>query len=271
MDQLLISAIAADLANTFGHGRRQLRITDQYPEFSLDDAYAVASGVRAIRESRGEIAIGRKIGATNVAVWKLLNVTGPLWNFVFDTTNRSLPGGRGFFQIGDFGLPRIEPEIVLELRRVPRVDMDDVALLECVGRMCHGFELVHSPFPQWSMGGPDATAAYGVHMALLTGPWLELSGERKPWIDMLREFSVTLRCSDGRTRHGVGRNVLGSPLNALRFLVKDLSLHPERGVLHCGEIVSTGTLTEAMPIWRGQTWSTTIRGAPFEGLSLTLT
>lgn len=41
--------------------------------------------------------------------------------------------------------------------------------------------------------------------------------------------------------------------------------------LAAGEIVSTGTITDALPVRPGQTWSTLISGLPAQNLTITYT
>jgi 2-keto-4-pentenoate hydratase len=48
---------------------------------------------------------------------------------------------------------------------------------------------------------------------------------------------------------GSGADVLGGPFNALRWLVRAL---PDG--LQAGEVVTTGTLTQAFPVESGQRW-----------------
>jgi 2-keto-4-pentenoate hydratase len=67
----------------------------------------------------------------------------------------------------------------------------------------------------------------------------------------------------------VGANVLDSPLFALAHLVELLAIQPEFDQLHAGEIVSTGTLTDAHPVKPGETWSTVFEGLPLPGLKVT--
>ncbi len=67
---------------------------------------------------------------------------------------------------------------------------------------------------------------------------------------------------------GSGANVLDSPLFALAHLVEVLAIQPEFEQLHAGEMVSTGTLTDAYPVKAGETWSTVFDGLPLPGLEI---
>jgi 2-oxo-3-hexenedioate decarboxylase len=62
--------------------------------------------------------------------------------------------------------------------------------------------------------------------------------------------------------------VLGSPLLALRHLIQVLAHAPNSRPLHAGEIISTGTLTLAMPVLAGQRWTTKVFGIPLEEITL---
>ena len=63
-------------------------------------------------------------------------------------------------------------------------------------------------------------------------------------------------------------NVLGSPLLALAHLVELLRKQPGAPPLAAGEFITTGTLTDAHPVARGETWTTQIRGLPLHGLKV---
>ena len=81
---------------------------------------------------------------------------------------------------------------------------------------------------------------------------------------------MTLR-RDGATVHeGHAGNVLGGPVRALRFLVEEIARFPGSAPLAAGEIITTGTLTDAPPVRAGETWSTELEGIPIDGIAVTL-
>jgi 2-keto-4-pentenoate hydratase len=65
--------------------------------------------------------------------------------------------------------------------------------------------------------------------------------------------------------------VLDSPLMALAHLVALLAAQPESPPLAAGEIISTGTMTDAHPVQRGERWSTDLHGFAVRGLEITFT
>ena len=160
--------IAAEAFGVLDTGRQIAPFSPRFPDFSLDDAYRVTAAVRQLRETRGETAIGRKIGFTNRTTWPDY---APMWGYVYDRTVHDLADLGGRFSLAGLAEPRIEPEIVFRLAAAPMPGMDERALLGCIDGVAHGFELVQSIFPGWAFTAPDAVAAFGLHGALLLGPW----------------------------------------------------------------------------------------------------
>jgi 2-oxo-3-hexenedioate decarboxylase len=64
--------------------------------------------------------------------------------------------------------------------------------------------------------------------------------------------------------------VLGGPLSALRHLVGLLASDALNPPLAAGEIISTGTLTRAMPIAAGEVWSAAPTGIALDEIRVRL-
>jgi 2-oxo-3-hexenedioate decarboxylase len=249
--------------------RRQIApLTARSARLSLDQAYQVTAAVRQAREARGERVIGRKIGFTNQTIWDEYDVHAPIWGYVYDTTLRRLSDSGSPFDLSSVVEPRIESEIVFCLRAPPDPAMDERELLDCIEWVAHGFEIVQSLFPGWRFQAADTVAALGLHGALLLGPQHAIVTEdRNHWFRSLADFEITLmqdgRDADvGRSSHVLG----GGPLTALRHLVGVLAVAPDSPPLAAGEIVTTGTLTKALPIAARQVWSTRFSGLNLDGI-----
>jgi 2-oxo-3-hexenedioate decarboxylase len=146
--------------------------------------------------------------------------------------------------------------------------MSDDALLECIAWVAHGFEIVQSIFPGWAFRPADAVAAQGVHAALLIGERHPISADRQHWGEVLSNFKIELLRDGEVMTFGQGHDVLGGPIQALRFLVQELARRPTSKPLRSGEVVTTGTLTQAMPAAAGETWRTVLTGIDVEGLQV---
>jgi 2-oxo-3-hexenedioate decarboxylase len=268
-----ISAIAAEIFATLGTGRQIAPFTARPAGLTVADAYRVSAALNAMRQARGEKPLGRKIGFTNRTIWPEYGVYAPIWGFVYDSTVHEL-GPTAALPLAGLAEPRIEPEVVFGLAAAPSAGMDETALLACLEWVAHGFEIVQSIFPQWKFGAADTIAANGVHAALLIGPRHRVAtrgGGAGEWQAKLARFDIDLLCDGRHIDRGNAANVLDGPLAALRHLVGLLAHDPINPPLAAGEIVTTGTLTRAMPVKPGETWSTALHGIPLDGIRLRLT
>ena len=72
-----LQAVAAEAFATLDTGRQVEPFSSRLSSFNLDDAYRVTAAVRKMRDSRGELPVGRKIGITNRTIWAEYNVYEP--------------------------------------------------------------------------------------------------------------------------------------------------------------------------------------------------
>jgi 2-oxo-3-hexenedioate decarboxylase len=256
-------ARAAQTLALLGTGRQIAPFSSQHPDFTLTQAYDIAARIQNLRQARGETPVGRKIGFTNTTVWHGLGLEGPIWNYMFDTTVADISALGETFKLPNWPEPRIEPEIVLHLATAPAPGMSDAELLACVDWIAPAFELVTSIFPNWTFTAADATAAFGVHGALLLGQKLMVPDDRIAFARTLTSFTVDLAGPGELRTQGHARNVLGGPIQSLAFLVAEIARFGSRDPLRAGELITTGTLTDAMPIKPSQTWT-----AHFTGIGL---
>lgn len=222
------------------------------PDFGLPEGYAVAAELHAIWQKQ---PVGRKIGFTNRTIWERYGVSAPMWGVM--TTDTVTPIGDGPFAVAPFCQPRLEPEVALKLARPPEAGMDEAELADCIEWFAPAFEIVHSIFPDWSFALSDCAAANGLHGQLLLGPPLETGA----FALELPAISLELRRNSALVETGAGENVLGGPLSALRHLVETLSRDGGKP-LATGELITTGTLTDAWPISPGDTFHATYKGSP---------
>ena len=263
-----VQMVAAEAFDLLDSGRQVAPFSSRLPRFDLDDAYLVTSAVRQMRETRGEIPLGRKIGFTNRTIWDEYQIGAPVWGYIYDRTVHDLADVGTTVSLAGLAEPRIEPEIVFGLAMAPEPGMDERALLGCVDWVAHGFELVQSIFPQWEFTLPDTVAAYGLHGMLLVGPRHSLAEHGGDWLGNLSTFGIDLKRDGTVIDQGRASNVLGGPLSALRHLVEVLASDPVNPPLAAGEIVTTGTLTRAFPVAPGETWTTELTGIALDGVAI---
>jgi 2-oxo-3-hexenedioate decarboxylase len=132
-----------------------------------------------------------------------------------------------------------------------------------------GFEIVQSHFPEWKFTPADCTAAFGLHAALTVGEPYAISAKNSDDVAaILTTFRATLRKGAIVIDTGIGSNVLDSPALAVAHLASVLARHTQHPPLQAGEIVTTGTITDAWRVARGETWSSDYGELPVSGLTL---
>ena len=202
-------------------------------------------------------------------MWKAHGVHAPIWGYCTDRTTNELKD-TPFQSVKDFAEPRIEPEIIFGLYKAPLPSMDQSALLDCIEWVALGYEIVQSIYANWKFAASDTVAANALHGALLVGNRHLVAPRKAAWEHELATFDLELYCDGKLSQTGGGALVLDSPLHALRQLVELLSNDRHNPPLHPGEIVSTGTLTLAMPVNAGEIWTTRVRGIALEDIALRL-
>lgn len=237
----------------------------------MASAYEIARINHQQRLLEGRRALGRKIGFTNAAIWPVFGVNEPIWGHMYDSTVVYLDEGHGTCRIGRFTEPKVEPEIIFHLCKAPPSGADLPTLLGCIDWVAHGFEIVQSHYPGWKFKAADTVADGALHAALLIGRKCTVASLGAGLMGALKDFSITLSRNGQTEESGQGSAVLGHPLAALAHLLKVLATQPKQAPLLAGEIITTGTLTQARDVRAGETWSTALAGIALPGLNVQFT
>lgn len=224
---------------------------------TLDAAYQQALAVRQRRLQRGEVPRGYKIGFTNRSIWPLYGVFAPIWGTVW-AKGLHFCDGEGEIDLSATCQPRIEPEIVFGLGATPSPDATQEQLFDAIEWLAPGFEVVQSHCPDWKFVASETIADSGLHARLLVGerlPLRTLARDAAELHSLLAGAKVDLlRDGQGKAR-GLGANVLDSPLMALHHFVRELRRCPGATDLQAGDVVTTGTWTDAFAIAPGERWT----------------
>ena len=70
---------------------------------------------------------------------------------------------------------------------------------------------------------------------------------------------------------GTGANVLDGPVSAIRYLMGGLTRYPDQRLLAAGDVITTGTMTDAKPIFATENWSARFEGVIDAELNVTFT
>jgi 2-oxo-3-hexenedioate decarboxylase len=238
-------------------------------EFDLPAAYKVETELAELRRAEGHKTTGRKIGFTNRAVWPKLDLDTIVWGYVFDDTVHFASGNHFILPIGNLVAPRIEPEIMFKLKS--NIDLetasDPVKVLEAVEWIALGFEIVDCPYPNWRYRPADMVAAFAFHGALVIGDPHPL--KNLPQLaEQFANFKLRLLKNGETAAEGGGKNVYDSPALCLGQLARTIAAQSGVDPLVAGEIISSGTLTDAQPVAVGEEWAAITEGLNVPTISI---
>jgi len=243
--------------------------------FDLAQAFAVADEIRRLRLARGEVPLGYKIGFTNRGIWARYGVFAPIWGPVWNTTLERVDSARTSVSLSRFVEPRLEPEVMFGFARPPVAGMGLAELAGCIDWVAHGFEIVHTRFAGWRFAAADTVADFALHGRLFVGPRVPidrfLAGSSGDLASQLSSLRLTLVCDGRDVEEGSAEIVLDGPLQALKLWVDAMATRPERWAIRAGDIVTTGTITDAAPMAPGQRWQTRLSDPRFAAMTLDTT
>jgi 2-oxo-3-hexenedioate decarboxylase len=258
---------ALSVAREVEAARQECRLIEpfsaRYPGLTLAQGYEAAAELSTLRRATGARPAGRKIGFTNRTIWAKYNVGHPIWGWMYDETIAA-PSDQPTLSVPLDRLvqPAVEPEVVFGMGRAVPGRATPAELVDAIAWVALGWEIVHCHYPGWTFEAVDTIIDGGLHAALRVGaaraPWPEMAGE-------LASFSVVLSENGERRLDGRGANVLDSPLHALSHLTDLLA---DRGGLAAGEVVTTGTITDAVMARPGQQFDLEVRGLALVPTSL---
>jgi 2-oxo-3-hexenedioate decarboxylase len=210
-----------------------------------------------LRVARGEIPRGYKVGFTNRTIWSRYGVFAPIWGSMWSTTT-TYCSGAGTVSLAHFCQPRIEPEAVFGFKATPRNDAGLQDLFEALDWVAPGFEIVQSHLPDWKFTAPQTVADGALHARLLVGQRVQISDLARDADQLHRVLAsarVTLHRNGDLVEEGAGANVLDSPLRALMHFLVELRSCPGATDVVVGDVVTTGTWTDAWPVLGGEKWT----------------
>jgi 2-oxo-3-hexenedioate decarboxylase len=269
-----MNIIAQQLLAAWDTGQIVPAITAGHPAFNWEDAYGISAELIRLRRARGEKTVGRKIGFTNRNIWPQYGATSPIWHPVYDRTLIHADNNKATLSLAGSCQPLIEPEIAFKLRgQVPLNCTDPATILRSVEWYAPSFEIVCCHFAGWKCTPAEFAADFSLHWRLVVGTPVAINGGNLPALAKhLGDCNVTLSKNGVLMDRGKGSNALDHPALALAFLADILATQPAFDPLVAGEIITTGTLTAALPIEAGETWQSRYDGLPgIDGLILRFT
>jgi len=225
-------------------------LTERYPDLDWNGARAIARSTDAHRRTNGDSQIGWKLGWTSEAMRMALGIDRPNWGTLWAS---QVAGAE--LHLDRLIHPKIEPELVWKAPvdfAGPEVTAADIAAAD--GEWALGLEVVDPRFPSFAFAALDNTADNSSSAAIRLGDFQAVE-------DAAAVAAQAVHLSDGpETRTGEGSQAMGSPVEAVAWLVRSLAV--EGLSISEGDIVFTGGLTAPFDAAAGVTYR--LAGAPFE-------
>jgi 2-keto-4-pentenoate hydratase len=220
-------------------------LTAQHPGMDMADGYRVQQELVARLTADGDRVAGYKLGLTSAPMQQLMGVDSP--DFAPVLASHLHPDGAAV-AAGSFIAPRVEAEIALVLRAdLAGPDCTTLDVAAAVSGAVAALEIVDSRIADWKIALADTIADLASSGAVVLGP----SVTPAEGLD-LRLAGMVLTCNGSLIATGAGAAALGSPLQAVAWLVR--TLHPLGGGLRAGQFVMTGALHAAVNICPGQNY-----------------
>ena len=233
-------------------------LTDELPDLSLQDAYAIARRTIASDVAGGARVVGHKIGLTSDAVQKQLSVSEPDYGALLHTME--VPSD-AVLDARDFLAPRVELELAFRLHRPltgPGVTAADVrAATETVHP---AIEIVDSRIADWRIQLADTVADNASSAGFVIGT----QGYGIDELDVTA-VEVSLYKNGGLVEEGRSEMVLGDPCEAVAWLANALDEFGDS--LTAGEIVLSGACTRMASANAGDSFRGVFHGLDELGLS----
>ncbi|WP_087005742.1 2-oxo-hept-4-ene-1,7-dioate hydratase [Gulosibacter sp. 10] len=237
-----IEAIAAELAEAERTHELIPRITERYPDATIEDSYAIQGKWRDREIAAGRRLVGRKIGLTSKAMQAATGITEPDYGVMFDDT---VYENGSVIDFDQFTNVRIEVELAFVLNKPlegPDCNLFDV--LRATEYVTPALEILNSHIRMEGRTIVDTisdNAAYG-------GMVLGGNPTRPEDID-LRWVSALLYRNETIEETGVAAGVLNHPGTGVAWLANKFHQHGAR--LEAGEIILAGSFTRPMWVERG--------------------
>lgn len=242
LERSTIEALARHLDSCVKEVRDTEKLTDQHPEMSWEEAYAIQEAWRALALAEGARLVGFKAGLTSVAKMKQMGVETPVFGFLLD---RFAIAEGGEAAAASLIHPRIEPEIAFVMKKRlagPGVTLAQV--LAATDFVIPAIEVIDSRYRDFrfdlkSVIADNTSAARFV-----------LGGRARPVEALdLRTLGVVLSINGEARAFGAGAAVLGHPAAAVAELANHLARRGE--ALEAGQVVLSGGITEALAVAAG--------------------
>lgn len=220
-----------------------VKVTEEYPELTIQEAYEIQEGLLARRsEAYGTRQIGVKLGLTSKAKQEMMGVNEAIYGYLH---NDMLALEWEPIHMSGLIHPKVEPEIAFLLGEdLQGEDITAEDVLKATKFVAPALEVIDSRFKDFRFTLVDVIADNCSSSKFLVGStWVS------PKAIDLANIGMVMSRNGEVAQTGSSAAVLGHPAEAIAWAVKQLAKQGKG--LKKGEIVLSGAMSEAIAFGAG--------------------
>lgn len=214
------------------------QLTEDHPNLTVEDAYAIQALSMGLRYERGERRVGVKMGLTSRAKMQQVGVSEAVW-----LTNAMRLAEGGDLVRARYVHPRAEPEIAYIIGKPLSGDVSPAEALAAVEAVAPAVEIIDSRFRNFKFTLPDVVADNASSSGFILGAWA------KPDADV-SNTGIVMEVDGRPVQIGSSAAILGNPVRSLVAAARAVAKAGE--TLEPGDIVLAGGATAAHPLSSGE-------------------
>jgi len=249
---VLPEALTVELAHRLQEARRQRRqlrqFSREYPQMTIEDAYAIQREWVKLERADGHTIRGRKIGLTSRAMQQASQITepdcAPLMDDMFFDGGADIPAER-------FIVPRVEVELAFVLDRPlrgPGLTLIDV--LRATAYVTPALEIIDARIEQFDRETKAPRKVFDTIADFAANAGVVLGGRPVPpdavdlrWVGALLHRNAVIE------ETGLAAGVLNHPATGIAWLANRIARFDEQ--LESGDVVLSGSFTRPVASARG--------------------
>jgi len=242
---------AAQRLDQAERSRRQIRqLSLQYPQITIDDAYAIQHTWVAAKIAAGRRMIGHKIGLTSKAMQSASQISEPDFGTLLD--DMGFADGTDI-PLARFIVPMVEVELAFILGK--RLEGDRVTIFDVLSATDYvvpALEIIDARIHRIDPDSKKPRRVFDTISDNAANAGIVTGGRPIRPLDVdIRWCAAILQKNGAVEDSGVAAAVLNHPANGIAWLAKKFAPH---GVaLEPGQIVLSGSFTRPMPVAAGDT------------------
>lgn len=232
-----IKAAAAALLDAEKTHQQIRLLSSQFPDMTLDDAYAVQSALMAHKQAQGRQIIGWKIGLTSKVMQEALNIdtpdSGVLYDDMLFETGGTVPAGR-------FIEPRVEAEIAFVMKSAIDGNVTREDVLAATEAVVPSLEILDTRVLRSDAATGKTRVIVDTVSDNAANAGIVLGAERHaPDAHDLRWTGAILRKNDEVVATGLGAAVLDDPVMGIVWLARRMHQYGQR--IEAGQVILSGS------------------------------